>query len=81
MVVVIVVKMTGLVVVLNVTKMTGSAVVVNVMKMMEMSPFIAHNELSLMSLVWLYSSCIDNYTYSDFRPFTIYKTKIVYKKI
>ena len=75
------VKMTGLVVVLNVTKMTGSAVVVNVMKMMEMSPFIAHNELSLMSLVWLHSSCIANYTYSDFRPSTIYKTKIVYKKI
>ena len=52
-VVVIVVKMTGLVVVLNVTKMTGLTVVVNVMKMMEISPFIAHNELSLMSLVWL----------------------------
>ena len=44
------------------------------------SPFIAHNELSLMSFVWLYDSCIDNYTISDFRPFTIYKTKIVYKK-
>ena len=45
------------------------------------SSFIAHNELSLMRLAWLYGSCIDNYTISDFRPFTIYKTKIVYKKI
>ena len=45
------------------------------------SSFIAHNELSLMRLAWLYGSCIHNYTISNFRPFTIYKTKIVYKKI